>query len=493
MSELTHENAYRLIYQAHLSDSERAALQHHLRSCPSCRMNAVVFNVLENHLWLGELPTRPSPQFTAVYRESAARRSRRSRIMKPVYAVGGAAALVMLMLAGWFIVRSNIQTAGLVEAPKLPDLSVSEVQATPLPAAPEAAAAKPTIDLLPDIEIAAVDQTLIDAVNAGAAAEAARSLDEGANPDLVQLSGYPILKTAVMEAIDSGDYEIVQLLLDRGADANQLDGSGNAILPLAAGAGKLELAQILLDAGADASGTMSFNVEDIDLLKQAPAIMHAASSNNPDLVKLLIEHGADPNQTEAGGYRTALHVAAVLDRPAIIEMLLQNGADPDPPGSRTPLHFASEYQKVRSVQALLAGGADPNAQTSTQGKTALIYAVTWGPAQGSTVTVRVLLENGADPDQVDSNGSTVLHHAVKARKEAVIPILIEFGASIDAQDSTGSTALHLAAQSGRTQMAAALVELGASLDLTNNEGQTPLDVAANDRIIELLREAGAAD
>ena len=100
MSELTHQGAYRLIHQSQLTTAEHAALRGHLRTCPACREHAVMAGTLKNQLALEPSTVRPSPQFTAVYMESAARRSRRSQIMKPIYAVGGAAALALLMLAG---------------------------------------------------------------------------------------------------------------------------------------------------------------------------------------------------------------------------------------------------------------------------------------------------------------------------------------------------------------------------------------------------------
>ena len=609
MSELSHQGAHRLIHQDHLTSAEQQALRAHLRQCADCRQRTAVAAMLARHLSLRPVRHTASSAWTADYLRSAARRYRRSQIMKPVVAVGGLAAMLLLMLAGWFIVRSNLLTIGLLEPPQLPAISLSEAQEsdtvetifaaveagdtdavarllaqgadvngtlnsagegkTPLMAAAahnrleliqplvtagavvdqqekpggntalfyaaqldntdivqmlleegadpdlqdengwsplhvaaqygylsttrallngaadvnlpdnkgmtplmltlargdertytillangadpnyqdndgntalhhavqanlvdaiplllkagasltvannqgqtpldvaeydstaellreagattgtqEESEPRPTIDLLAlaGAEMTPLDQSFRDAVKASDAAAVAGLLEQGANPLLVLPSGYPILKTAVMEAVDSGDNEIVQLLLASGADVNQLDGSGNAMLPLAIGAAKLELAQLLLDAGADPNGPMSFNVEDIGFLKLAPAIIHAVSSNSSDIVTLLLERGADVNRTEADGYRTALHVAAGLDRPAIIETLLTNGADPDPPGPQTPLQQAAEFQKVRSVQALLAGGADPNAQPGTQGKTALMYAVTWGRAQGS--------------------------------------------------------------------------------------------------------------
>ena len=160
MSELTHQEACRLIYTDRVSPADRQALQAHLRVCEQCRQFARTFEALNRHLVLDTLPARPSRQFTADFRESAARRSRRSHIMKPVYAVGGLAALLLLMLAGWFIVRSNLQTTGLLEAPQLLPISLSEARATPQVSAADS---KPDV-LGSDSDIAKLDETLFAAV-----------------------------------------------------------------------------------------------------------------------------------------------------------------------------------------------------------------------------------------------------------------------------------------------------------------------------------------
>ena len=74
MSELTHQGAFRLIYKRRRTEAEQGALQSHLQHCAECRQDAEMAGMFNDHLVLKELPTRPSPQFTAVFKESAARR-----------------------------------------------------------------------------------------------------------------------------------------------------------------------------------------------------------------------------------------------------------------------------------------------------------------------------------------------------------------------------------------------------------------------------------
>ena len=226
MSELTHQGAFRLIYKRRRTEAEQGTLQSHLQHCPECRQDAEMAGLFTDHLVLKELPARPSPRFSVVYREQAARRSRRSQIMKPIYSVGGAVALALLMLAGWFIIRSNIQTTGLVEAPQLPAISASEPQA-------------------------ALDNQLIEAVKGKDVAAVEQLLDEGAGADAVDAEGHPALYYAVLGMETGSSADMVAMLLNNGANPDVVDGRGTALLSLTAKNGRLEVVQLLLDAGAD--------------------------------------------------------------------------------------------------------------------------------------------------------------------------------------------------------------------------------------------------
>lgn len=57
--------------------------------------------------------------------------------------------------------------------------------------------------------------------------------------------------------------------------------------------------------------------------------------------------------------------------------------------------------------------------------------------------VQLLIDKGADILGVDSNGSTVLHHAVKGRNQAMVQLLIEKGADILARDNKGKTPMNM--------------------------------------------------
>jgi ankyrin repeat protein len=256
-------------------------------------------------------------------------------------------------------------------------------------------------------------------------------------------------------------------------------------------AGHLEEVQLLLDAGADVNATMNARSGSW-VYNQAPAITHAVLTNHSEVVELLIAYGADLELAELGYLDTALHTAAHLNNADIVKILLESGADPNPISRHTnwetPLHYAAEAGAIDAVQALLDGGVEVDVRID-QGRSPMMNIIKEGRSGYGSPVVRVLLDNGADPSLQDNSGSTALHYAAMNGRTDTIQLLIEHGASLDLTNDLGNTALHLAASRSKSGAVSVLIEQGASLDLKNDKGETALDVAKEDEIIEMLRQA----
>jgi ankyrin repeat protein len=122
-----------------------------------------------------------------------------------------------------------------------------------------------------------------------------------------------------------------------------------------------------------------------------PALHWAAENGLIDIAALLIEQGADPDETDHFG-NTALHLG--LAYPDMIELLLASGADVNARNAmgNTPLHLAVKDR--RAVETLLSAGAMVNARNGLN-KTPLHYAMRQGTSAYSLSIVEVLIRAGA--------------------------------------------------------------------------------------------------
>lgn len=125
--------------------------------------------------------------------------------------------------------------------------------------------------------------------------------------------------TALMQAINKNNLSTVEQLIQNGADVNELDRNQDAPLVIAAYKGYNEIVKLLLEAGAD--------VRAVDPGMKATALHAAAYAGRTEAAKLLIEYHIDINkQGPYNGY-TALHDAIWQDNVEIVKLLLEANAD----------------------------------------------------------------------------------------------------------------------------------------------------------------------
>jgi ankyrin repeat protein len=161
-------------------------------------------------------------------------------------------------------------------------------------------------------------------------------------------------------------------------------------------------------------------------------LLNAVVFNEVDLVRFMIQHGADPDPIVDDGY-TSLLTAVESDDPAsiqILSLLIEAGADIHRTGTNgwTPLHMAAARGHVEKARLLIAAGASVNHRKEIDAsETPLIEAA----SQGRGGMVRLLLEQGADPTLRDTiNERTPLEIAEHSRKGAD-PAVLEHIKSMD--------------------------------------------------------------
>jgi ankyrin repeat protein len=230
-----------------------------------------------------------------------------------------------------------------------------------------------------------------------------------------------------------------------------------------------------------------------------PPLISAAESDHLRVAEYLLDHNADVNVK--GRSSTPLTMAAIWGRKAMVEFLLNRGADANARDSSggTALLTATENGFQAVVEVLLAHHADVNVHyTKVNGEDTPLHKAA---QRGYTNLVALLLENGADPNAVNANGSTPLHTAAAAGNTAIMGWLLAHKAEVDARDNAGLTPLYLAVQADQLDAASLLLKNKADPNLlaTDGTGQpgkgwSPLHVAvAGDQIgmVKLLLEHGA--
>ncbi len=218
----------------------------------------------------------------------------------------------------------------------------------------------------------------------------------------------------------------------------------------------------------------------------ATALMWA--SNNLEKTRSLLLHGADANVISADG-RTALTIAAAQPgNSAVVKLLLEHGANPNPKrrsaGDTTPLREAAMAGDAESMNLLIARGADIKA-AGAGALTGAVEANCWKCVD----LVAKSMDAGAFT-------STLLSVVVYGDTNAV-RYLLDHGANVNVSDVTGRTPLMYACNNDRLPLDTVklLVEHGADLNAKSTDGITALDSAklhGHTPIVDLLEKAGAA-
>ena len=286
--------------------------------------------------------------------------------------------------------------------------------------------------------------------------------------------------------------KIFNLLIKYGADVNTKDNYGGSLLNTAYSFSGLppnrEMFKLLVENGFDLESRIKGG-EDYPTDYDYTPLMIAALINDYDMVKFLVEKGADVNaktHSEYSSVETPLllsldyeHIESRYDEnSSVAEYLINNGADINVTNNHgeTPLMYASKVHNIKVVELLIQKGADINA-FDNYGNTALIYGV------NNLETVKLLVENGADVNFY-KGGSTALISACEYSHERnidVIKYLVSKNANINAQDNKGDTALNKILDTSDEgsidildfEIANFLIEQGADVNIKNKREYTP--------------------
>jgi ankyrin len=249
--------------------------------------------------------------------------------------------------------------------------------------------------------------------------------------------------TPLLYAARDGRTDIARMLLAAGANLNQPEANGESPLLVAINNGQIETAQMLLEKGADPNATDGFgraplwSAVDLRNLDAAEGSGTNGVNREPvlQLIRTLLDRGANPNvQTKVEppsrrwmmpfGARqwvnpagqTPFVRAALAGDVAVMRLLLEHRADPNIP----TLAGATALMSAAGI------GWVPR-QTYTEPKESILEAV------------RLCIEKGSDVNAANAKGFTALHGAAYRGLDDVVQLLVQKGAKLDAKDSEGRT------------------------------------------------------
>lgn len=355
--------------------------------------------------------------------------------------------------------------------------------------------------------------SILDAVKSGQTDMVREMLATGADVNTSEADG----STLLMWAIQSRNTGLAIELIEAGADVLARNRRGITPIYLAARTGDAEVIRALLSRGADANTALP---------EGETVLMTASKAGNPDAVQALLEgsgeellgleNKADPNTVEGWHGQSALMWAAAMGYVEVMKLLIEAGADlnlhsqlidapqpnPDrrqggfvyaniPKGRFTALHFAAREGQLEAVRALIEAGADLDV-VDEEGTNALVLAT----LNGHLDVTGLLLDAGADPNVADNFGRTVLFVATDLNTIDYNPR----PAPVIASQLKPVDIVRMALEKGadpNVELKAGLpayLAQGATHNPILNKGATPFLRAAMSgdlEIIEMLLEAGA--
>ncbi|KAK7922622.1 hypothetical protein WMY93_009524 [Mugilogobius chulae] len=302
-------------------------------------------------------------------------------------------------------------------------------------------------------------------------------LEGGADVDHTDNNG----RTPLLAAASMGHASVVNTLLFWGAAVDSIDSEGRTVLSIASAQGNVEVVRTLLDRGLDENHR--------DDAGWTPLHM-AAFEGHRQVCDALIEQGARCTEVDNDG-RIPLILSAQEGHYDCVQILLENKSPVDQRGydGRNALRVAALESHRDIVELLLSHGADIDFKDADGRPTLYILAL-----ENQLAMTEYFLENGANVESCDTEGRTALHVSCWQGHLEMVRLLINYHADVNACDNEKRSALQSAAWQGHTKVVQYLIENGTRVDHTCNQGATALGIAAQEGhidVVQILLENGA--
>ena len=261
-------------------------------------------------------------------------------------------------------------------------------------------------------------------------------------------------------AAENGNIEIAKLLIDEGANLNSSD---DYIGP-AIDYGNYDIAKLLIDNDVFNLNTNTTKEQAIELAKDQKyyeiekllssedsnnidgydELMNAVSKGDMKALEKLIKDDTDLNKQY--DKITPLNLAAARNDKEMVKFLVEKGADinlEDGYGY-TPLIIAIKYRNIGLAKNIIDLKPDLNAICSATGDTPLTYLVNANKYGGVADLCYYMIKNGADINKKNKEGNTPLMIAAASYNYAIVGVLVNMGADYNIKNKEGKTAIDIA-------------------------------------------------
>ncbi|KAF8542347.1 ankyrin repeat-containing domain protein, partial [Trichophaea hybrida] len=245
-------------------------------------------------------------------------------------------------------------------------------------------------------------------------------------------------------------------------------------LHLAAAKGYTDIIKLLLERGADIEVTSDEN---------KTALYLAVEANLKNIVEQLLDHRADPTRRKSG--QNALHLAAAEGYTDIIKLLLERDADIEATSdeNKTALYLAAYGEHAESISALIDGGALTD-KRDQDGRTLLYWSYGYSD---SADALKTLLAKGVNPNILDHDGHSDLYYTIERQNNNGVEALLEARADVNLRGPIQETPLCLALKSGQSDIARRLLNVdGIDIQASDICGQQAIHLAARNGDLDVL-------
>jgi ankyrin repeat protein len=283
----------------------------------------------------------------------------------------------------------------------------------------------------------------------------------------------------IWKAAECGRLEEVKQFVSQGLGVDAKSRGNVTPLHLASKKGHLEVVNWLLDNGANINARTK--AEPGYPGAETPlylAVLHV----KVDIVKGLLKRGADPNLRSSDS-TSALEEAAQLGNLELVRLLVDNGANLNPKSDFSPLYAALCSKHLETANYLVERGARTDFKVLPHSSSLLMMVASWKWLPG----VEFLLHLGAEVNEKDDVGHTALHHAV-----------LGFGIRTLTSEKTdwGEKVVVSEKPEDAIPVVQRLLDAGADRTIRDNDGFRAVEWAKKIRaqpLIELLVQSDASD